>query len=1811
MIRPARPRFAVTGQAVHFAARLACLAAVFFLTAAAAPAAVRITELLAENDGGLRDADGDTPDWVELFNDSAAPVNLGGWRLTDAPGNLSKWTFPAVQLPSGGLLLVFASGKNRAVAGAELHANFRLEQAGGHLALVRPDGATIEDAVTYPAQRVNVSYGLGISNAVTPLVPTGATARVFVPSNSALGLTWSQVPFNDTGWISTNLPVGFAVGANTTPILSLDFNERGQDPASTTEAGFQPFLLSSNLSATAVQTQATTRAYGAITVTVSNTAPLGYDDRLRASPLNSGAFTESLLLRDFVFSPDGTGTGGLDVSLGGLTPGQRIRVMVWSYDSGSPNNRVSDWFVNGTQIIDNYTFAGSATAVPTNNSQHRFSGDQTVDGAGRLLVAGRRDTTSTGGLGVFLNALQVSALSFTAPTNGLAALMLSNSPSAYVRVPFVLASASGISSLTLRIRCNDGFVAYLNGQPVASRNAPAAPQWNSTATAVRSAALAEDILIIPPDGLLVAGTNLLALHGLNVAPGDADFTLAPELSAQQTTEFSGRYFQPPTPATNNGPGLVGLVADTKFSVNRGFHFAPFFLSITTATAGAQIRWTTNGSAPSPVNGNLYTTPFPITGQSFVRAAAFKPGFVPSDVDTHSYLFLRDILRQSNNLPGYPAAWQAGYPADYGMDSNLVHHPVYGATLTNDLRSLHTLCIVSEQNGLWNSVTGIYPNPTSVGPAWERAASLELIASNNTTEFALPCQIELHGNASRDNVRTPKHSLRLSFSGDYGPAKLRYDWFGGGVETHDKIILRSCGFVDGWAGRYADTNLYVSTETGETFRGLRYRPETTCYLRDVWVKESFRAMGWTASRSAYVHLYLNGLYWGLYQPSERIDASYWSQHAGGAEGAWDVLVGNDFNQPPDIVDGTNTSWNAVLALANAGVTNDAAYQAIGAEVDLDNLIDFMLLHIFAESEDWPFHNWYLARRRPTNGLPGTKWTCTIWDQELTLDRLVRRDRTGVGVTGGEVYSPARVYNQLRPWPEFRRQFGDRVQKHLFTGGALTPSNSVARLLGQAALIRSAVVGESARWGDARKTGVPAGQIGTGQTFTRDEYWQPEIDKLSTNFLPRLTADNIARLRATGLYPTVGAPTFSQHGGAVPAGFSLAITHTNPAGTIYYTTDGADPRTYGSGAVAGSAQAYATPLPVNQPTVVRARVLSADSWSALVEATFYPPQDLSRLALTEIMFNPAPTAGLTNSDLLEFVELKNTGTNVLNLSGLVFSGIGFTFTNGTELAPGAFCVLVRDAATFAARHPGVALHGVFAGGLNNAGETLTLSLALGGTVFSVAYNDDPPWPAAADGLGFSLVPRQPGLAQAPDAGADWRASAHPGGSPGADDPEPAIPAVVINEILTHSDPAPPTDTIELFNPGAVPASIGGWFLTDDRAVPRKFRIPDGTTLGAGGFITFSESDFNATPGTNGSFSLSSHGESVHLFSADAAGALTGYGHGFGFGAAPSGVTFGRHLNSVGGESFPAQIARTFNAANAGPRIGPVVFSEIHYHPLLGEEEFIELLNVSTHPVALLEPANPTNTWRVSGLDYALNTNLVIPAGGLLVLAAGNPDEFRAKYAVPAGVPVVGPWLGSLQDSGERLRLERPDVPDTNGTGHIVVEELRYNDRAPWPPAADGGGASLQRLEPFTYGDDPASWIAAQPTPGRRFTSEGPDSDGDGLPDAWEQVNGTQPFVADGGADPDGDGMTNLQEFGAGTHPLDAASVLAVQSVALGQGVFSVQFLAVSNRTYTLLGGAGPTGESWVALTNLPARAVSGPAVFTQPAAGAARFFRVVTP
>jgi hypothetical protein len=149
-------------------------------------APVRINEFVAENNGGLRDEDGDASDWIELYNPRGTAVDLTGYQLTDGT---ATWVFSAAEIGAQSFVVVFASGKNRTAP--SWHTNFKLEQAGECLALKDAGGTVIsESAAAYPNQRENVAWGRGTAGNTGYLpVPTpgnfnGTAYEGFIPDTN-------------------------------------------------------------------------------------------------------------------------------------------------------------------------------------------------------------------------------------------------------------------------------------------------------------------------------------------------------------------------------------------------------------------------------------------------------------------------------------------------------------------------------------------------------------------------------------------------------------------------------------------------------------------------------------------------------------------------------------------------------------------------------------------------------------------------------------------------------------------------------------------------------------------------------------------------------------------------------------------------------------------------------------------------------------------------------------------------------------------------------------------------------------------------------------------------------------------------------------------------------------------------------------------------------------------------------------------------------------------------------------------------------------------------------------------------------------------------------------------------------------------------------------------------------------------------------------------------------------------------------------------------------------------------------------------
>jgi hypothetical protein len=471
--------------------------------------------------------------------------------------------------------------------------------------------------------------------------------------------------------------------------------------------------------------------------------------------------------------------------------------------------------------------------------------------------------------------------------------------------------------------------------------------------------------------------------------------------------------------------------------------------------------------------------------------------------------------------------------------------------------------------------------------------------------------------------------------------------------------------------------------------------------------------------------------------------------------------------------------------------------------------------------------------------------------------------------------------------------------------------------------------------------------------------------------------------------------------------------------------------------------------------------------------------------------------------EYIELKNIGGSAIELNLVRFTdGIDFTFPSVT-LPAGDYCVVVRNQADFMAKYPGVPagkIAGQFTGAINNAGERIELQDALGQTILNFSFKDG--WYPITDGADFSLNIIDP---TNPDPNsweyADyWQPSSVAGGTPSDDDTgHVALPgAIVINEVMAHTN-SYPNDWIELHNTTAGSINITGWFLSDDPDNFKKYEIQSGdprANIPPGGYVVFTQDDDfgNASdPGSDVQFAFSELGETAYLCSGSGSNLAGGFCTKEDFKASEDGISFGRYTKSAAAGldvDFVSMASATSGSANGSPKVGPVVITEIMYHPSNNNyAEYVELKNISGTTVAL-------DNWllidETGGIEYYIPTGTSLTAGSYLLLTK-NEVALNQEFGSPAAT--ILEWVeGRLSNAGEKLELQKPGTPEPSGyVPYIRVDRVNYSDGShgenfrelgyndPWPTTPDGTGQALDRITDGNYGNDVANWQASAPTPG----------------------------------------------------------------------------------------------------------------------------------
>ncbi|NIQ11129.1 MAG: hypothetical protein GWN67_17985, partial [Phycisphaerae bacterium] len=1279
----------------------------------------------------LLDGDGQSSDWIEIYNPTGATVSLDGWHMTDNEDKLDKWRFPdGIEIKPGEFLIIFASNKTYAEnpsnypyldPGGYYHTNFELNAGGEYLALVAPvapDSNVVihEYAPAFPQQLLNISYGL--TQYATKLVSQGASVSYHVPTSgdSGLGTGWTAAGYDDSTWITEKTGLGFGIGQQPT----VAYNDSHRGSGDFTAENVTNWTIHNNDSSNAsgkLKNFATGSDAGMPTVTFTM-GPEGLAVSSNAGA-NPAPGTDAYEIFNNIVDLSGPlvyyGSTGwwVDIAFTELNPASKYSFVGTAIRASNYPLRESLFTIMGHQGAVNNSSPGVVSK--TNDTTVLLAGDNSITG---YVV--RWDDIVPAPDGSFKIRAEATAGSDQGKAYPLGAFMLEGggsdsqvqaemqnvNASLWTRIDFHVEDPTYYDTLTLMMRYEDGFVAYINGEEVARRNAPSLVEWNSTADSNRPNAdsfVFEAINLMAYMHTLQAGNNVLAIHGLNEDKDDGNFLILPELIAARNRPVP-QYFTQATPKTFNATGAIDVVEEVWFSHKRGFYDTPFELLLSNGTKDAVIRYTKDGSLPTITHGFTYNygvdPPINIGTTTSIRAVAVKPGWLDSKVETHTYIFLDDVIQQPTNPPGFPTSGWGYVGPDYEMDPEVTLS--YSSTIKNDMKAVPTLSLVMDVNDWFKTGgQGIYPQ----GERSERGVSAEWILPSGEEGFQIDCAVQIVGGSSVNRWKMDKLSMRLKFKGEWGPTELRYPVFGDEATDQFDTLVVDARMNNSWA---------YGGGVGINRPGLGQR-DVAQYTRDQFASDIQNAMGGYGGKGRHVHLYLNGLYWGLYWLHERPDEHFAASYFGGDDDDYDVLKHNSNTA----IHGTDDNYDEMFGVAGGGLSSDSQYQFLQTYLDVPGLIDYMLMNFYIGNTDWAHHNWYATRSRLD---PAGRWRYHSWDAEHCMEGI---GDNVVGKNNGG--APSGLHQLLRQNAEYNMLFADHIHRHFFNDGCLTPAGAAALYDVRLNDVDRAVVGESARWGDNHRT----------TPYTRDIEWITERNWLQGTYFPQRT--NILLTQMASLYPDVNAPVFHingsyQHGGEITAGDELTMVSTAP--NIYYTTNGSDPREYLTGNAVGTPY---SPITLSKSAHVKARSRNGATWSALNEAIYSVGPLVENLRITEIMYHSRNDGALTDPNE-EFVELKNIGASTLNLNLVKFTeGIHFTFPD-MELDPGECVVVVEDQAAFEARYgTGINTAGQYVGSLANNGERIKLVDPIGRTISDFNYKDG--WYPIADGDGFSLTIIEP--------------------------------------------------------------------------------------------------------------------------------------------------------------------------------------------------------------------------------------------------------------------------------------------------------------------------------------------------------------------------------------------------------------------------------------------------------------------------------------
>ena len=634
-----------------------------------------ISEFMASNQSTIADSDGDFSDWLEIHNADTTPIELGGWYISDDATNLTRWQVPAgTTIAAGDHLLVYASGKDR--GGEELHTNFKISSQGEYLALVKPDGATVTHSYdSFPAQQEDISYGLAPGREVTELISKGHDATAFVPTDDSLGLDWTAIAFDDSNWKSGGIGIGYEelaqgllVHEDFSSPLGPEWTIDNPGPATVTMEGGKLILDVP----TGVETESSDR--GSAPIIYRDVPPFAESEKI---PTNWSITTH------VVQSDENRGAAGLTI----LDGENLVPVIKLQYRSRTNfefrvdedrkhfhrDSSEEEYFLrierNGTAKAwtaffrlteeDAWTRIGTVTEgvddVPV------------IRNPKPAIFAATPSSTMNAQFDFITIDVEDEPPVYTSEIGlDVGNELKDQNSSIFARIPFnIEGSPTQFEEITMNLRFDDGYRAYLNGELISEENAPFPPAppaanlvpWDAQAQGTHGAS--DGIIPVTQIDLtemrdrFVTGQNVLAVHGLNISADDTDFFFDSILFGSDFVAAKAQQFVRPTPGELNqvpaasSPIIIGQQGVFFDSTTVELQFAE-------SSPELEIRYTLDGSDPTK-ESRLYSRPILLTESAMLQARSFGKSddntIDPSPISSGTFVAADPNLRdRTSDIP---------------------------------------------------------------------------------------------------------------------------------------------------------------------------------------------------------------------------------------------------------------------------------------------------------------------------------------------------------------------------------------------------------------------------------------------------------------------------------------------------------------------------------------------------------------------------------------------------------------------------------------------------------------------------------------------------------------------------------------------------------------------------------------------------------------------------------------------------------------------------------------------------------------------------------------------------------------------------------------------------------------------------------------------------------------------------------------------------------------------------------------------------------------------------------------------------------